>query len=167
MSFCPFSPFTLLGANPMRTFTSNLIVLSAQVSDTTIGGTAIDGDTAINFTVAASEVNQRLFIPEAQLVVTGKFRLAKELATISVWISKVIAVVSIPAPAEVEAPIEAIAVDVQPIPAEVIDVETSAEVIDGESAPMEPVKLTAAQKRAATIAAKKASAQTEDMLVAC
>lgn len=151
----------------MRTFTSNLIVLSAQVYDTTIGGTAIDGDTAINFTVAASEVNQRLFIPEAQLVVTGKFRLAKELATISVWISKVIAVVSIPAPAEVEAPIEAIAVDVQPIPAEVIDVETSAEVIDGESAPIEPVKLTAAQKRAATIAAKKASAQTEDMLVAC
>lgn len=151
----------------MRTFTSNLIVLSAQVSDTTIVGTAIDGDTAINFTVAASEVNQRLFIPEAQLVVTGKFRLAKELATISVWISKVIAVVSIPAPAEVEAPIEAIAVDVQPIPAEVIDVEKSAEVIDVESAPMEPVKLTAAQKRAATIAAKKASAQTEDMLVAC
>jgi hypothetical protein len=167
MSFCPLSPFILLGANPMRTFTSNLIVLSAQVSDTTIVGTAIDGDTAINFTVAASEVNQRLFIPEAQLVVTGKFRLAKELATISVWISKVIAVVSIPAPAEVEAPIEAIAVDVQPIPAEVIDVEKSAEVIDVESAPMEPVKLTAAQKRAATIAAKKASAQTEDMLVAC
>lgn len=139
----------------MRTFTSNLIVLSAQVYDTTIGGTAIDGDTAINFTVAASEVNQRLFIPEAQLVVTGKFRLAKELATISVWISKVIAVVSIPAPAEVEAPVEA------------IDVETSTEVIDVESAPIECVKLTAAQKRAATIAAKKASAQTEDMLVAC
>jgi hypothetical protein len=138
----------------MRTFTSNLIVLSAQVYDTTIGGTAIDGDTAINFTVAANEVNQRLFIPEAQLVVSGKFRLAKELATISVWIAKVIAVVSIPAPAEVE--IEAV---------EAIDVETSAEVI--ESAPMEPVKLTAAQKRAATIAAKKASAQTEDMLVAC
>jgi hypothetical protein len=139
----------------MRTFTSNLIVLSAQISDTTIGGTAIDGDTAINFTVAASEVNQRLFIPEAQLVVTGKFRLAKELATISVWISKVIAVVSIPAPAEVEAPVEE------------IDVETSTEVIDVESAPMEPVKLTAAQKRAATIAAKKASARSEDMLVAC
>ena len=140
----------------MRTFTSNLIVLSAQVYDTTIGGTAIDVDTAINFTVAANEVNQRLFIPEAQLVVSGKFRLAKELATISVWISKVIAVVSIPAPAEVE--IEAV---------EAIDVETSAEVIDVESAPIEPIKLTAAQKRAATIAAKKASAQTEDMLVAC
>ncbi len=136
----------------MRTFTSSLIVLSAQISDTTITGTAIDGDTAINFTVAASEVNQRLFIPEAQLVVTGKFRLAKELATIGAWISKVIAVVSIPAP------VEAIAVNVQSIPAEVIDVE---------SAPIEPVKLTAAQKRATTIAAKKASAQSEDMLVAC
>ena len=139
----------------MRTFTSNLIVLSAQVSDTTIGGTAIDGDTAINFTVAANEVNQRLFIPEAQLVVTGKFRLAKELATISVWISKVIAVVSIPAPAEVEAPVES------------IEVDTSTEVINVESAPIEPIKLTAAQKRAATIAAKKASARTENMLVAC
>ena len=139
----------------MRTFTSNLIVLSAQVSDTTIGGTAIDGDTAINFTVAANEVNQRLFIPEAQLVVTGKFRLAKELATISVWISKVIAVVSIPAPAEVEAPVES------------IEVDTSTEVINVESAPIEPIKLTAAQKRAATIAAKKASARTKNMLVAC
>jgi hypothetical protein len=139
----------------MRTFTSNLIVLSAQISDTTIAGMAIDGDTAINFTVAASEVNQRLFIPEAQLVVTGKFRLAKELATISMWISKVIAVVSIPAPAEVEAPVES------------IEVETSTEVINVESAPIEPIKLTAAQKRAATIAAKKASARTENMLVAC
>lgn len=120
----------------MGTFTSNLIVLSAQVSDTTITGTAIDSDTAINFTVAASEVNQRLFIPEAQLVVTGKLRLAKELATIGVWISKVIAVVSIPAPAEVEI--------------EHVTPETSTPV----------TTLTPAQKRAATIAAKKAKAET-------
>jgi hypothetical protein len=39
----------------MRTFTSNLIVLSAQVSDTTIVGTAIDGDTAINFNACLSQ----------------------------------------------------------------------------------------------------------------
>ena len=135
----------------MRTFTANLFVLTAIVGDTTITGTAIDGDTKVNFAVAANDVNQRLFIPEAQLVVTGKFRLAKELATIGAWISKIVAVVSIPAPAEVE--IE--------LPVEIIDIETSAEIADVEAASIEPVKLTATQKRAATIAAKKAKAEPE------
>ena len=135
----------------MRTFTANLFVLTAIVGDTTITGTAIDGDTKVNFTVAANDVNQRLFIPEAQLVVAGKFRLAKELATIGAWISKIVAVVSIPAPAEVE--IE--------LPVEIIDIETSAEIADVEAASIEPVKLTATQKRAATIAAKKAKAEPE------
>ena len=104
-------------------------------------------------------VNQRLFIPEAQLVVAGKFRLAKELATIGAWISKIVAVVSIPAPAEVEieAPVE---VEIE-TPVEIIDIETSTEVADVEAASIEPVKLTATQKRAATIAAKKAKAEPE------
>ena len=139
----------------MRTFTANSFVLTAIVGDTTITGTAIDGDTKVNFAVAANDVNQRLFIPEAQLVVAGKFRLAKELATIGAWISKIVAVVSIPAPAEVE--IE--------LPVEIIDIETSTEIADVEAAPIEPVKLTATQKRAATIAAKKAKAELETVSV--
>lgn len=139
----------------MRTFTANLFVLTAIVGDTTITGTAIDGDTKVNFAVAANDVNQRLFIPEAQLVVAGKFRLAKELATIGAWISKIVAVVSIPAPAEVE--IE--------VPIEIIDIETSTEIADIEAASIEPVKLTATQKRAATIAAKKAKAELETVSV--
>ena len=139
----------------MRTFTANLFVLTAIVGDTTITGTAIDGDTKVNFAVAANDVNQRLFIPEAQLVVAGKFRLAKELATIGAWISKIVAVVSIPAPTEVE--IE--------LPVEIIDIETSAEIADVEAASIEPVKLTATQKRAATIAAKKVKAELETVSV--
>ena len=147
----------------MRTFTANVFVLTAIVGDTTITGTAIDGDTKVNFAVAANDVNQRLFIPEAQLVVAGKFRLAKELATISAWISKIVAVVSIPAPAEVEVepPAE---VEIEP-PVEIIDIETSTEVADIEAASLEPVKLTATQKRAATIAAKKAKAELETVSV--
>ena len=115
----------------MRTFTALIIVLSAQIKDTTIVGTAIDGDIAIDFAVANTDVNQRLFVPEAQLVVTGKFRIAKEIASIGAWFSTVVAVVSIPAPVEIET---AVAVEV-----------------------IEPAPLTPAQKRAATLAAKKSA----------
>jgi hypothetical protein len=121
----------------MRTFTANIVILSAEVKETTITGIAIDGDIAIDFAVANTSVNQRLFVPEAQLVVTGKFRIAKAIATIGVWISSVIAVVSIPAPVEV-------------VEVEVVEV-------------IKPV-LTSAQKRAATLAAKKAAAAE---LVSC
>jgi hypothetical protein len=151
----------------MRTFTANILVLSTQIEETTITGMAIDGDIAINFSVANNDVNQRLFIPEAQLVVTGKFRIAKAIATVGVWISGIMAVVSIPAPAEIkveaiepEAIIEVVA------PAEVIETEAIveavalAEVIEAEVivevAELSP--LTPAQKRAATKAAKKAAA---------
>ncbi|WP_181244000.1 hypothetical protein [Chamaesiphon polymorphus] len=93
------------------------------------------------------------------MVVAGKFRLGKELATIGVWISKIIAVVSIPAPipAEVEVvalePVEPIIVDNAALDEAVTEV---AEVI---------VPLTPAQKRAATIAANKAKAEVEAALV--
>jgi hypothetical protein len=88
----------------MRTFTANILVISAQTKDTTITGTAIDGDIAIDFAVTNTDVNQRLFVPEAQLVVTGKFRVAKAIATIGAWISSVIGVISIPAPVESQLP---------------------------------------------------------------
>ena len=152
----------------MRTFTSNIFILSAQIGDTTITGTAIDGDTKVNFAVAATDVNQRLFVPESNLVVAGKFRLGKELATIGVWISKIIAVVSIPAPvpAELEVvalePVEATIVDDAALDeAEFIAVELET-VIEVAKA---IVTLTPAQKRAATIAVNKAKADAA--LVSC
>jgi hypothetical protein len=152
----------------MRTFTSNIFILSAQIGDTTITGTAIDGDIKVNFAVAATDVNQRLFVPESNLVVAGKFRLGKELATIGVWISKIIAVVSIPAPvpAEVEVvalePVEATIVDDAALDeAEFIAVELETVTVAAEVI----VSLTPAQKRAATMAANKAKAEAEAALV--
>jgi hypothetical protein len=152
----------------MRTFTANIFILSAQIEETTITGTAIDGDIKVNFAVAATDVNQRLFVPESNLVVAGKFRLGKELATIGVWISKIIAVVSIPAP--VPAEVEVVALE--PVEAKIVDdavfdeaefiaveLETTIEVAEAI------VPLTPAQKRAATIAANKAKADTA--LVSC
>jgi hypothetical protein len=82
----------------MRTATPNLLILTVQTATALITGTAIDGDIGVNFAVANSEVDLRLFVPSAQLVVTGKFRLGKELATIGILISNVVAIVSIPAP---------------------------------------------------------------------
>ncbi len=134
----------------MRTFTASVVILSAQIKDTTITGTAIDGDIAIDFAVANTDVNQRLFVSEAQLVITGKFRVAKAIATIGAWISSVMAVISIPAPIEA----------VEPEIVGVIEPESLVE--DLPSAIVEVVgrtSLTPAQKRAA----KKAEAE----LVAC
>ena len=140
----------------MRTFTANILVISAQIKDTTITGTAIDGDIAIDFAVANTDVNQRLFVPEAQLVVTGKFRVAKAIATIGAWISGVIAVVSIPEPAAIEVEPEVVDATIE------TDISTEAiepEVVDSIPAEViEPAPLTPAQKRAATLAAKKAAA---------
>jgi hypothetical protein len=155
-----------LGVNSMRTFTASVVILSAQIKDTTITGTAIDGDIAIDFAVANTDVNQRLFVPEAQLVVTGKFRVAKAIATIGAWISSVMAVVSLPAPVAVEVVepeivVEAIEVEVI-AETEVIEPEVIVDAVDVEV--IEPV-LTPAQKRAATLAAKRAKAESE--LVAC
>jgi hypothetical protein len=154
----------------MRTFTANILVISAEIKDTLITGTAIDSDIAINFSVANNDVNQRLFIPEAQLVVTGKFRIAKAIATIGVWISGIVTVVSIPAPAEIDAEvIEPESIVEALVPAEVIELEAivealvPAEVIEPEAiveavalAEVIETPLTPAQKRAATKAAKKA-----------
>jgi hypothetical protein len=115
----------------MRTFTANIIILSAVIADNFITGTAIDGNTAINYSVAANSVNERLFLPESQLVITGKLRLAAELATVNIWIAKVVAVISIPVPTANET----------------TAIETAT--------PAAP--LSRAQKAAATHAAKKAT----------
>jgi hypothetical protein len=87
----------------MRTFTSNLIVLSVTVNETTIYGKAIDRDISIDYSVGLNDVNQAIFVPEANLVVTGSLRLnPKEVTSINVWINSVVAVVSLP---EAEVPI--------------------------------------------------------------
>ena len=138
----------------MRTFTANIVILSAEVKETTITGTAIDGDIAIEFAVANTDVNQRLFVPEAQLVVTGKFRVAKAITTIGAWISAIVAVISIPAPAEIEVEPEVVDSDLT-VESEAIEPE----VVDSIPAEaIEITRLTPAQKRAATLAAKKAAA---------
>jgi hypothetical protein len=124
----------------MRTATSNLVILEAEIVDGKILGTAVDGDIKILFAVTASEVNQRLFVPEANLVVTGKIRLGREICTIGIWINSVIAVVSLPAPvtSEIEAPAEI-------------------EVVDEVEVPKTATK----QKRAARSKKVKASAKAE------
>ena len=92
----------------MNSTTANLIVLTAEVNGDNILGTAIDGDIKVLFAVAASEANQRLFIPEANLVVSGKFRLGREAGTVGISIANVIAVVSLPVATSSEsaAPVE-------------------------------------------------------------
>jgi hypothetical protein len=88
----------------MRTNTSNLVILSAETNDKNITGTAVDGDIFVNFTIANTEVNQRIFATEANLVVTGNFRLSETMATIEMWIASVIAVVALPEVAPVAQP---------------------------------------------------------------
>jgi hypothetical protein len=97
----------------MRTATSNLIVLEAQTVENKIIGTAVDGDIKVLFAVADSEVNQRLFVPEANLVIVGKIRLGREICTIGIWIISVIAIVSLPEP--VTAEIEVVAEIEEPV----------------------------------------------------
>lgn len=141
----------------MRTFTSNLIILSAIIGDT-ISGTAISDDIKVNFAAAATDVNKRLFVPEAQLVCTGKFRVSKEIATIGAWISTVLVAVSIPEPAEI------VTETIETVPVEIVVAEIETPV--GEAAtteiveplPVEAPTLTPAQKAATTRAANKAKA---------
>jgi hypothetical protein len=92
----------------MNTATSNLIILTADVNEDKIFGAAIDGDIKVLFAVATSEVNERLFVPEANLIVSGKFRLGRDACTVGISITSVIAVVSLPvaAPSESAAPVE-------------------------------------------------------------
>ncbi len=148
----------------MRTATPNLVILTVKVG-TNITGTAIDADILINFAVANTEVNQRLFVPSAQLVVTGKFRLGKEPTTIGILISSVIAIISIPAPASADIAATApIATPESSASVEsLVEPETTTVEVE-ESAPKEPTSSaraqTRAQKAASTRAAKKAKAST-------
>jgi hypothetical protein len=92
----------------MNTAIANLIILTAELAGDNIAGTAIDGDIKVLFTVGASEVNQRLFVSEANLVVFGKFRLGCDAYSVSIGIKSVVTVVSLPStvPSEVADPVE-------------------------------------------------------------
>jgi hypothetical protein len=96
----------------MNSATANLIILTAEVNEDKILGTAIDGDIKVLFTVGASEVNQGLFMPEANLVVSSKFRLGRDAGTVDISIVSVIAVVALP----VAAPSESAALVAQVAP---------------------------------------------------
>ena len=146
----------------MRTATPNLLILTVQAGTDNITGTAIDADILVNFAVANTDVNQRLFVPSAQLVVTGKFRLGKELATIGISISFVVAIVSIPAPVSAEiatAPVTTAesSDDVEEV------VEPKIAVEDSLPSPTQPAIAQSAQKAAATRAANKAKTKAESL----
>ncbi|AFY92855.1 hypothetical protein [Chamaesiphon minutus] len=151
----------------MRTATPNLLILTVQTDTNNITGTAIDADILVNFAVANTEVNQRLFVPEAQLVVTGKFRLGKQLATIGILISSVVVIVSIPAPASAEIADSAVATGAESSTDVKSVVEPEIAAVDVESsAPSttQPAQSqTRAQKAAATRAAKKAKTKAESV----
>ena len=80
----------------MNSATSNLVILTAEINGDKLTGTAIDGDIKVLFSTGASEIYQRLFVPEANLVVSGKFRLGRDACTVGIAIASVIAVVSLP-----------------------------------------------------------------------
>ena len=92
----------------MNSATSNLVILTAEINGDKLTGTAIDGDIKVLFSAGASEIYQRLFVPEANLVVSGKFRLGRDACTVGIAIASVIAVVSLPVatPIEVATPID-------------------------------------------------------------
>jgi hypothetical protein len=95
----------------MNSATSNLVILTAEINGDKLTGTAIDGDIKVLFSAGASEIYQRLFVPSANLVVSGKFRLGRDACTVGIAIASVIAVVSLPvAPIEVAAPIVGVGV---------------------------------------------------------
>ncbi len=95
----------------MNSATSNLIILTADVNEDKIVGTAIDGDIKVLFAVDEIEVNRQIFLPEANLVVSGKFRLGRDAGTVGISIARVIAVVSLPVATSSEsaAPVELVA----------------------------------------------------------
>jgi hypothetical protein len=118
----------------MRTATSNLVIITTEITDKSITGLAMDTNNDINikFAVTNNDVNRAVFVPEANLVVTGNFRIGREICTIGMWIKSIIAVISLPVP---EIPLTT-------TPEIIVEVE---------------IPLTPKQKAAKTRAAKKAT----------
>jgi hypothetical protein len=96
----------------MNSATSNLVILTVEINGDKLTGTAIDGDIKVLFSAGASEIYQRLFVPSANLVVSGKFRLSRDACTVGIAIASVIAVVSLPVsiPSEIAPPVVGVGV---------------------------------------------------------
>lgn len=100
----------------MNTFTSNIVILTANLTEQNITGTAMStSGISLKYAVVNNEVNQSIFLPESQLVVSGYLRIGSEVGTMGVRIVNILAVVSVPA-APAEASTEAVAAEV-PAPA--------------------------------------------------
>ena len=96
----------------MNSANSNLVILTVEINGDKLTGTAIDGDIKVLFSTGASEIYQRLFVPSANLVVSGKFRLGRDACTVGIAIASVIAVVSLPVatPSEIAPPVVGVGV---------------------------------------------------------
>jgi hypothetical protein len=96
----------------MNSATSNLVIVTAEINGDKLTGTALDGDIKVLFSAGASEIYQRLFVPSANLVVSGKFRLGRDACTVGIAIASVIAVVSLPVatPSDIVPPVVGVGV---------------------------------------------------------
>lgn len=109
----------------MRTFFAPITILSAVVNEDndTITGKAFDNDISIDYTVKLNEANRAVYVPGAELVVTGSLRINnKQISSVIVWINEIMYVGFVPEPEVIQAPTEL--------------VEAMAEILD---APVEAV----------------------------
>jgi hypothetical protein len=109
----------------MRTFFAAITILSAVVNEDndTITGKAFDNDISIDYTVKLNEANRAVYVPGAELVVTGSLRINnKQISSVIVWINEIMYVGFVPEPEVIQAPTEL--------------VEAMAEILD---APVEAV----------------------------
>jgi hypothetical protein len=99
-------------AHGMNSATANLAIATVEINGDKLTGTALDGNIKVLFSAGASEVNQGLFVPEANLVVVGNFRLGRDAGTVGIAIASVIAVVSLPVatPGEIASPVVGVGV---------------------------------------------------------
>jgi hypothetical protein len=135
----------------MNSATSNLVILTAEINGDKLTGTAIDGDIKVLFSTGASEIYQRLFVPSANLVVSGKFRLGRDACTVGISIASIIAVVSLPVatPIEVATPIIGVGV-----------ASAFAEASPSENRVIAPTEAPAKSKRKTSTTRSKKPAKT-------
>ena len=109
--------------------TANLTIMTIRHEGANILGTAIDnkGTMLINYSIAANSDYHQSIVPEANVIVSGLFRLGKEPGTIGMRIEDLIAVIStpeIPAIDPIEPPLDVEIPDVvePPLNVEIPDV---------------------------------------------
>jgi hypothetical protein len=153
----------------MRTFFAAITILSAVVNEDndTITGKAFDNDISIDYTVKLNEANRAVYVPGAELVVTGSLRINnKQISSVIVWINEIIYVGFVPEPeviqaptelveamAEIlDAPVEAVAESINALP-EIQQAEAEAEFVE-VPAKSDTSKARKSNKRKALVAAE-------------